>query len=502
MSHNLVVLNEDSTDLTVYEAPFRFQTVTRPILVQHQFSSIAQIPLPGLESNKPVLVQLDVLVYKQGIWQKVGSTQIAGKDFESTAATTYFTFDVSSILSSEIKSGFQPLIYDYDSDFTIESALMDDNNPGFYSVIKYKTQTRSWFRGLSGDLILNETYPALESKVKRACNIYFHPKFKSPNKYANIPLENSIGSGGTAKDNHFMTELSISNGVDNKKFLTNCPTYLARKICIGMPLSLSATALNEYLDNGVNAMLPRILMKYSVTGGNPLDTTHEFDPANFPRTRTFDAADDTTGFGDVVTITLNPEKVVNIPSGVNGSNINPLIRFYLGALEYLNGSSIGITDDNIGFGSLDFEIHDQVGVSLNNNLPTINPNSCFIYFINDFNVLDYFAFTGEPDIVHEHSKNTFKRGYKDYTSRHSSNFGVSRGTTKEIYTCRELVDKATSEWLSEIYRSNEVYLWSVEEDEFVPILVLEGDSQPYYANRMELQPFSISFIKDTHIVKS
>jgi hypothetical protein len=101
----------------------------------------------------------------------------------------------------------------------------------------------------------------------------------------------------------------------------------------------------------------------------------------------------------------------------------------------------------------------------------------------------------------ESSKNTFKKGFKDYTSRHSSNFGVSRGSTKEIYTCRELVNKETSEWLSEIYRSTEVYLWDVNESDFVPVLVLEGETQAFYGNKLELQPFSISFIKETHIVK-
>lgn len=498
MPHNLVLLNEDSTALTVHDAAFRFQTTSRPILIQHQFSSIAAIPMPNLASNKPVLVQLEVLVYKQGLWQKVGSTQISGKDFESTESSVYFTFDVSSILSSEIKSGFYPSVFDYSGQWALSSGLNDDNNPGFSSVIKYKTQARSWFLGLSGQLVLNEATTPVESKIKRACNIYFHPKLKSPNKYANIPLNNASGTVTNPIHNHFMSQISaVSPQLNNKKFLTNCPTSLVRKICLDMPLSVSATALNETITEHI----PKLSMKYSITGGSSLDSNHELEPGNFPRTSGTDAADNTTGFGDVATAAISPSSIINAPSDASGSNINSLVRFYLSIEKFSGGSSIGIVDDNIGFGSLDFELHKKIGTSLGTNLPSINKNTCFIYFINDFNVLDYFAFTGEPDIVHEHSKNTFKKGFKDYTSRHSSNFGVSRGSTKEIYTCRELVNKETSEWLAEIYRSTEVYLWDVNESDFIPVLVLDGEIQSFYGNKLELQPFSISFIKETHIVK-
>jgi len=498
MSQNLVVLNESSTATAVHESPFKFQTVTRPILIQHEFSEIAQIPMLNLASNKPVLVQVEVLVEKAGVWTKVGSTQISGKDFESTVSNTYFTFDVSSILSSEIKSGFVPNSYNTQNSI-VRHGLNHQTNPGFSYVIKYKTQARSWYRGLSGDLVLNEESPALESKVKRACNIYFHPKFKSPSKYANTPLDNSVG--GAVSDNHFMSQVTSSAPqLNNKKFLTNCPTSLVRKICLNMPLSLSATNTHEDVPN----YAPKLAFKYSTSNGTPLSSQDELvipGAPQFPQLYGNDEIGDEYGSGNIATAYVNPTGVADLLN-ISQANIDPLIRFYLAVTYFPQGGSSTLVDDNIGFGSLDFKLHNQINNPTGNYLPNINKNSCFIYFVNDFNVLDYFAFTGEVDIVHEHSKQTFKTGYKDYTSRHNSNFGVSRGSTVEIYTCREIVNKETSEWLAEIYRSKEVYLWSVEEHEFIPIQVLDGETQVSYGNKLELQPFSLSFIKDTHIIKN
>lgn len=494
MSQNLVVLNESSTATSVHGAPFKFQTVTRPILIQHEFSEIAQIPMLNLASNKPVLVQLEVLVEKAGVWTNVGSTQISGKDFESTVSNTYFTFDISSILASEIKSGFVPSSYNTQN-YIVRHGLNHQTNPGFSYVIKYKTQARSWYRGTSGDLVLNSDSNPVESKVKRAANLYFHPKFKSPSKYANTPLDNSVG--GAVSDNHFMSQVTSSAPqLNNKKFLTNCPTSLVRKICLNMPLSLSATNTHELVSN----YYPKLAFKYSSSNGTPLSSQDELEiigAPQFPQVYGDDEIGDAFGSGGIATAYVNPSGVADLLN-ISETTIDPLVRFYL-AVEQ---SNVGLVDDNIGFGSLDFKLHNQINNPTGNYLPNINKNSCFIYFVNDFNVLDYFAFTGEIDIVHEHSKQTFKTGYKDYTSRYSSNFGVSRGSTVEIYTCREIVNKETSEWLAEIYRSKEVYLWSVEEHEFIPIQVLDGETQVSYGNKLELQPFSLSFIKDTHIIKN
>ena len=113
----------------------------------------------------------------------------------------------------------------------------------------------------------------------------------------------------------------------------------------------------------------------------------------------------------------------------------------------------------------------------------------------------YYLFDGFLDITHNHTKSLFKTGYKDYTSRSSSKRGISSASTEEVYTTYSLVNKETAEWLSEIYRGKKVYYYDRVKAKFIPVIVVDGEIVTSYANKSQLEPITLSFVKDIHAIK-
>ena len=450
MAHNIITSNDIDVNANAV-----MQTTTRPILVQYKYSPTDATPVP-------ILVQIDVLVEENGTFSKVGSTQVSSKDFDSTASNTVFTFDISSILQSRISTGF------YESIFTTNTVTQIDfkntsSNNSYKSVIRYKTQARAWYLDSNNTLVLNESDSAVEnpsngSDERYACDVYFKDKELSPSKYVNLPVSAFVIANPT-------TDLGYSN------FLTNCPLTFRRKIALGMPLSLSVLHL---------ALGANITVKCQNTpfaGGNlnescghislGSDNTASIHTKNLTLTNTY-------LFSQLTSTEANVTKKISFTlTNAGDANTNTPLLF-----EVMNNST-----------------------STNAYLDRMKKEATSIYFVNDFGVLDYFTFDSNLDVVHEHTKTTFKTGFKDYTSRTSSKRGVGSGKTVEIHSCFSYVNRDVSEWLSEIYRSKEVYLYERDTSTFVPIIVLDGDTQPSFADKTSLQPFSISFIKDTHIIK-
>lgn len=451
MAHNILTTNDLATHSKAV-----LQTTTRPVLVQYTHTPTS--------STKPVLVQIDVFVEDNGTFIEVGSTQVSSKDFTSTSTNTTFTFDISSMLQSRISSGF------YESIFTTNTITSIDfkhstSNQAYKSVIKYKTSAKSWFVNDSGEITLdlNAGIENPSSGDKFACDLFFKNKFLSDSSFVNLDTSSP-----------FIIE--SPSDVTNARFLTNCPTSLRRKIAIGMPLSLSVLHLGSVSQD--------ITVRCVNT---PSDGVFQINSLGSIITASENSATIKTK-----NLTLT-DTYLFLQTGSSQNTVTRDISFRLqnDAADHSKSLKFEVTN-NEHFG--------LYGTS-NSNLDGLNKDSTSIYFINDYGVLDYFTFDSNLDVVHEHSKTTFKTGYKDFTSRISSKQGVSSGKTVEIHSCYSYVNKETSEWLSEICRSKEVYLYDREDAQFVPIIVLEGETQPSYSNSNSVQPFSISFIKDTHVIK-
>jgi hypothetical protein len=447
MAQNIQIKNGVSTHPTA-----NLQSCDRPILVQFE----RQIALPT-----PSVVEIQVQVEKDGVFTDVGTKQVSSRDWDSSAGTPIFTFDISSILSAHIGSGFYTSIFTEPTATPVSMTNASDNL-SYNSVVKYQVLARIYSVDTdTQELTLNDEDEAYATPETRFVgNIFVKDEVLTTSKYTNLNVDTSWNVDGDADD------------VQTSKMLSNCPTSLTRKVELGMPLSITTLGRENTSAIGMDIRVVHI----------------KDNEALF-------------------TETLIDELFAVSELGIKTVNVTPSDSYLLGAVtdsteaacgKVLEFFLLGTSGDAYGGDKIKFELYNSSSTS-NPNLSKLNPDACRIYFINDFNVLDFYVFDSFVDVTHSNSNSTFKTGYKDYTSRHSSKRGVSRGRTDEIYTCYTIVNRETAEWLSEIYRSTEVYLY--EDGVFIPITISSGDVRVAYANKNELEPFSLSFIKDVHVIK-
>ena len=286
----------------------------------------------------------------------------------------------------------------------------------------------------------------------------------------------------------FVKQDAATDSATNCSFLTNCPKSLRRRHAIGQPLILYAS--------GMDCVSTDIECTY------------------------FNPADSITVTSNAVSNFMN----ASVTRKVTAANLTPIGLAYQSsngiftqlsqndpsntAVSRLNiGKNITFKMDTGGTSSLfplDFELVNNpyfASADQSTHLDNIHTESCAIYFVNDYNVLDFYLFESFIDISHNHTKFLFKTGSRDYTKRNSSKRGVSSATTEEVYTCSTLASKEASEWLSEIYRSKQVYLYDYKRKNFIPVIVIDAETRPAYANKTELQPFTLSFVKDVYSLK-
>lgn len=445
MAQNIQIKNGVSTHPTA-----NLQSCDRPILIQ--FERVSATPVPSI-------VSIQVQVEKNGVFTDAGTKQISSRDWDSSASTPIFTFDISSILSAQISSGFYTSIF---TEPTATPASMTNaaDNLSYNSVVKYQVLARIYSVDTdTQELTLDEDNDAYTVPETRFVgNIFVKDEVLTTSKYTNLNVD---------------TDWNVDGDVDDiltSKMLSNCPVSLTRKVELGMPLSITVLGRENSSSVGIDVRV-----------------THRKDN------------------GSILIETLIDPLFTTGELGIKTVNVTPNNTYLLGAVtdstevacgKELEFALLGTSGESSG--KFKFELYNSSSTS-NPNLSKLNADACRIYFINDFNVLDFYVFDSFVDVTHSNSNSTFKTGYRDYTTRHSSKRGVSRGRTDEIYTCYTIVNRETAEWLSEIYRSTEVYLY--EDGGFVPIIISSGDVRVAYANKNELEPFSLSFTKDVHVIK-
>jgi len=445
MAQNIQIKNGVSTHPTA-----NLQSCDRPILIQ--FERVSATPTPSV-------VEIQVQVEKDGVFTDVGSKQVSSRDWDSSAETPIFTFDISSILSAHISSGFYPSIFT-EPTATPVSMTNSSGNLSYSSVVKYQVLARIYSVDTdTQELTLNDEDDAYTTPEDRFVgNIFVKDEVLTTSKYTNLNVDVDWNVDGAAYD------------ILTSKMLSNCPNSLTRKVELGMPLPITTLGRENTSSIGID-----------------LRVTHRKDN------------------GALVTETLIDELFADGELDIKTVNVTPSNSYLLSEVtdstetqcgEELEFALLGTSGESTS--KLKFKLYNSKETS-NSRLSKLNPDACRIYFVNDFNVLDFYVFDSFVDVTLSNSNSTFKTGYKDYTSRHSSKRGVSRGRTDEIYTCYTIVNRETAEWLSEIYRSTEVYLY--EDKVFVPITISSGDVRVAYANKNELEPFSLSFIKDVHVIK-
>jgi len=448
MSHNIQTVDPTGTSDNI-------QTTSRPIFIRFEHAADVGEPVAAA-------VQAEVSVEVDGIWKKVGGTLVANKEWDSNSLEPSFEFDISAMLASRIEDATFP-IEDFSTSTSVSSSHSNTiAQTEWKRMIRYKVEVRALYVDSdTGILTLNESDNALAhpapSDYRYAIGAFLPDSVVTSDKYSNL----NVGEGWNLSAGH----------ASEFQFLTNCPPSLRRRIFVAQPMALYG------LNNDWSGPTVTVAANHSNDAGSPVVN----DEVN--------ASFLSSGVDDLKSINITPTDPYLFGT-LSGSTVAACGKDF--SLFMRTGAINGV--------SLNFELINSETTS-NPNLSKIKPDDTVIYFINDFGVWDYYIFDGFLDITHTHEKSTFKRGVKDYTSRQSSRTGVSRGTTTETYTCRTLVNKEVSMWLSEIFRSRTVCYYDRLKSTFVPVTVVDGETHPSSSNKLSLEPFSMSFIKDTYTIK-
>jgi hypothetical protein len=453
MAQNIALINSTASIATK-----EVETCNRPILVSYQ----------GSGTPNTTLVQIQVNEVVSSVTTKLGVPLIQGRDVGSTLSSPTFTFDISSVLKSAIPKDT------YDDLFsTANGANGIDRASSFLLIKNYSVSARSWYIDtVTGVLTLNEDDAEVITAVDslKVCDIEIPNREINSNKNSNT-LPASFKLSGWRMDAAISAD---ANGHDFYKFLTNCPSSITRKIPVGFPLGLSILAQNN----------PNQL-KVSVTATNNSGTAAVFNATT----------------GSVTSANQNTIKTLNL--SISDSFL--LSNATATTLAAMGSGNFSAKITKVGGSSspngLSFEIVD-INSTTNANFKKVR-NAQTIYFVNDYNLLDFYTFESNLGISHVNTKDVFKTANKDYTKRNSSNRGVSRGMTEEVYTLSAIINKETSVWLSELYRSTNVFIYELGDDNvgrFCPVSVIDADTVPLSQDIISLDQFSLSFIKDTYTV--
>ena len=448
---------ETTNDITTFSKA-EIQTVNRPIILSWRYTGSGPVPR---------LISVQVEVELNGSFVNAGNQQIVNRTQLSAATNPTFEIDVSSLIKGFIEDNLTDLLKSHPSSGLPLSSIHTSTNSQ-KNIIRYRAKARSFYLNNENVLVQNLTDGEIinpPSGSLFACNMYIKDGALISSEYANLGLHTS----SAASDIAFSVEGTLTS-LPRQSFLTNCPESLTRILPLQSHFFLSIfnrssfqVTVRAFINNDSGTLSESII-------GSSM-------PANDSDIHTYN-------------LTMNNSSFFNETTGTSTAACGEKLTL---VLKNSSSSSKG----------LNFKLVNKKGVSpslANPNLNTYPIDGSFIVFINDYNVYDYYFFEGFTDITHQQEKYLYKTGYKDYTRRESSKRGISSAKTTEVYTCSTIVNKEGSEFLSEIYRSSKVYLYDVSKHLYIPIIVLDQDVQVKYANKAEVKPFSISFVKDVHVI--
>jgi len=444
MAQNITVTNGVGT-----HASKSIETSKRPVLIQFTKGSASVIP-------KLIQAQVSVRYSSSGggsfVTEDVGKPIIQGRDWDSTESLPTFTFDVAPVLDAFIYKDIS--CFEAMALVSSHTASISGYSKGL--IVDYTVKAQEWSI-VDSVLTLNED-TAIETTTAKAFSGYVKDDVVITNKFSNCQASANYLKNAS----WFINPTLIGSQPTKISLLTNCPESLKRNIPFDSPLILSSLLQNPTVDLVVN-----------YTNDSSAAVSNE------PIHNSYGSATDL--------------RFSNL--SVNGTGLFSVLNAGTQANIKNSNFSVNLRQSSTNGKKLNFNIVERGSNSINSNFGVTDKDSTLLYFYNDFGVLDFYLFEGFSSVAHENNITSFKTSSKDYTSRSSNQSITSRASTTEIVTCSTIVNKETSKWLSEIFRSRAVFIY--EDDDFVSVSVLDGDTLPLSSDRKPTL-FEISFVKNTH----
>ena len=254
-----------------------------------------------------------------------------------------------------------------------------------------------------------------------------------------------------------------SSSTISRSFMSNCPSSVVRKISINQPLVLNI------LQNKMSTH--DLTVAYTNNSGAP--STHVISSTTIAQNIDWYSWN----------VTPSNTYLFSILNDLDMAGIKNDISFYM------RGNSFESK-------KLNFEV-----VDANINTNKSRKDTVPIYWINDQDALDFYNFDGGLEIQHNNKKTSYAKSGKSFTDRASSRHGIARGTTVETYTVHSTqTNRVTAEWLAEIFRSKEVYMYSFVEKKLLPISVVDGNVNLLSFNKKDSR-ISVKFVKEVYTIK-
>ena len=454
MAHNIVLTNQSVAGLGL-------QSTKRPIFFQFGKDSGTDIPY-SVECTVEGYATFD-----EGAtfsWSRLGTPIVQSRDFDSSSTNPTFTFDVSSFASAYIYDEIK--VFEDVIDGSLQTAApVYGLSTGI--VMKVRVLGRSYFKDADTGVLTLDLSNHITSHEITTINAYAKDELIIANKFSNL-----YAASGFIPKAGWISNALITSSVNGlfRRPLTNCPSSTIRKIPRKAPLLIQA------LTQGATANEIVLVVDYTNDSGVAVanESVH------------------TIYTNDTTDILISNMSIDENLFGLLNAGTEPGLKSGRFSVALKTTDATGVR--------LNFEIVERGLNVINQNFGSVPIDSALIYFYNDFGVLDFYLFEGFTSVSHQQVATTFaksKSSYTRHTSRNKNNRGVSRGSTLEVNTCRNLANEETLEFLSEIQRSSKVFIY--EDNSFVAVSVIQSDmviSSGYGKPSI----FELSFIKESHTI--
>lgn len=424
-------------------------TAQRPLLFKYDYTS----------GTIPKLVEVQLYGNTNGVWGKVGGSMTRGRDASSASTDPTFTFDLSSAASVNLKPS---VMFDSDgtpSDWNSQAKYLmemhnNSTNPNRNGLHKYKILANCWYENSTTGLL----YPEY-SDTEQDNWLEYPTSSQEFLMVADVAMSDSELSGTYSDNlNAGKSDYVISGDItgSTKNILTKCPTSLERRILDNTPFWLS------FLSNKTTYNVNWVLNTFD-NGNEELKPNYQTDDRGL--FSTYLRADD-----NFILSSVSADKF----------DLNQGFCIYLG-----HSTTKAAKSHKYKFKLVD----------------SFNKDSVSLYWINDFNVLDFFTFEGSLNIRSESSVKSYMKSKSDYTKRHESDFGIVSGVSDEVWSITsQPINRATARWLTEIGRSRGLYLYDHGTKTFTNIQVGKSKVSILDDSRSNFR-VSFEFVRDSITIK-
>ena len=402
-------------------------TIDRPIHIEFEYSSGVDVP---------VICEVQAWGYVKGVYTKIGTPLYANRMSSSTQAAPKFKLDFADICGRYLNNTFKKVMNVNGSDVTTwhttteTDALVDQKNGITNKDAEGCTQVKfEAFAWCVNDLGFLERTD--EIGVYYSSTYFIEPlRLTLPEDFINSSSNINLFDQNNDTFDGVCQVDTLANG-GKSKFPTSCPRNLVREIH------------KEY-------GLPLGLIVYNQASSIDIDVSFKALITSSSTTVSYDTELKSHGTGNTfLTYLYSITSLAPKLSGVSStSDINNEVSFHLD----LTGN------DNVD--SLRFKWLDSV-----------RPNARAIYWVNDYNCLDYYLFSGGSSVDYANTTKTYITN-RDYKQRRDRSRSVLSGKSSEIITVfSEAINKEALIWLQGIGRSRQVFEYDRLSKSFIPILI-------------------------------